>query len=365
MKVVLNRQKAGLEDLTFGVGTETQIRNGQEVIVTKINAANLPFDETRTLLEAIEPFEEAVIPNLPEILDAANQAAIATTKAQEASVSAAAALVSELSAASLLDQFDDRYLGSKSTPPTTDNDDGTLLVGALYWDTVDNRIMVWDGAAWSDALTLTESSISTLTNKTLNSSTNTVGADHVHYKVRNASGATINAGTIVTASGTQPGTDYIQIVPVTNALTQVALGIVQSTILNNGIGLVINTGVKEDFNTSAWTVGTILYPNNSGSLTNAKPTSGQYQACAVVLRQHSSAGTLLVEFTEPKAIASTTQSGYVQLNNTLTSTSTTQALTAAQGKVLEDGKVAKTTVVTTAITSVTFNADGTLTIVTP
>ena len=36
--------------------------------------------------------------------------------------------------------------------------------------------------------------------------------------------------------------------------------------------------------------------------------------------------------------ASTSQVGTVQLNNTLTSTSTTQALTAAQGKVLYDNK---------------------------
>ncbi|WP_347453649.1 phage tail protein [Acinetobacter thermotolerans] len=39
--------------------------------------------------------------------------------------------------------------------------------------------------------------------------------------------------------------------------------------------------------------------------------------------------------------ASTSTSGTVQLNNTLTSTSTTQALTAAQGKALQDGKLGK------------------------
>ena len=41
-------------------------------------------------------------------------------------------------------------------------------------------------------------------------------------------------------------------------------------------------------------------------------------------------------------LASTSVSGTVQLNNTLTSTATTQALTAAQGKVLNDSKLAKT-----------------------
>lgn len=50
-EITLNRQKLGLEDLLFGVGIVTQIRAGQKVDVTRINAGNLPFDETRTLLE--------------------------------------------------------------------------------------------------------------------------------------------------------------------------------------------------------------------------------------------------------------------------------------------------------------------------
>ena len=50
-EITLNRQKLGLEDLLFGVGIVTQIRAGQNVDVTRINAGNLPFDETQTLLE--------------------------------------------------------------------------------------------------------------------------------------------------------------------------------------------------------------------------------------------------------------------------------------------------------------------------
>lgn len=180
----------------------------------------------------------------------------------------------------------------------------------------------------------------TLTNKTIDNISNLIGADHIHYKVRNASGSTIAINTVVTASGTQPGTDYVQVIPVTDPQTQIALGITHTELLNNGIGLVMNTGVHNNANTSAWTVGTLLYPNITGGLTSTKPTSGRYQACAVVLRQHSSSGTLLCEFTEPKLFASTTQAGYVQLNNTLTSTSVTEALTSAQGKVLRDILVA-------------------------
>lgn len=53
-KVTVERNLAGLEDLLFGAGTVVQDRNGKQVKVTKINAQNLPFDEIRTLKQALE-----------------------------------------------------------------------------------------------------------------------------------------------------------------------------------------------------------------------------------------------------------------------------------------------------------------------
>ena len=50
-EINLNRQLLGLEDLEFGTGTVEQTRAGTIVTITKINAGNLPFDETRTLVE--------------------------------------------------------------------------------------------------------------------------------------------------------------------------------------------------------------------------------------------------------------------------------------------------------------------------
>lgn len=345
MKVNINRQLAGLEDLLFGVGTVDQDRQGTTVTVTKINASNLPFDDLNTLAEVMAPINEQVIPNLAEILLAGDNAVIATD-------AAAAALVSETNTASLYDQFDDRYLGNKVVEPTLDNDGNVLLVGALYWDTIITRLRVWDGVSWGDALELTATSTSTVINKTLDSITNQIGADHIHYKVRNASGSTIPINTVVTASGTQPGTDYILVIPITDPQTQIAIGIVHTTLANNGTGLVINTGIADDVDTSLWPVGTILYPSTAGDFTTVKPTIGRYQACALVLRQHATQGTLLCEFTNPEQIASTAQEGYVQLNDTLTSTSTTEALTAAQGKVLQDNIDLKAPLASPAFTDI-------------
>lgn len=46
------------------------------------------------------------------------------------------------------DNFDDRYLGQKTSAPATDNDGNALLEGALYWDTTAKGLYVWDGTAW-------------------------------------------------------------------------------------------------------------------------------------------------------------------------------------------------------------------------
>jgi hypothetical protein len=68
--------------------------------------------------------------------------------ATAASTSAASAATSATSAATTYDNFDDRYLGSKSSAPTVDNDGNTLLVGAIYWNDVLNNMYVWSGTVW-------------------------------------------------------------------------------------------------------------------------------------------------------------------------------------------------------------------------
>jgi hypothetical protein len=79
---------------------------------------------------------------------ASNSASAAATSAASASTSASSALTSANSAAASYDQFDDRYLGSKTTDPTLDNDGNALLVGALYFNSVINAMKVYNGSSW-------------------------------------------------------------------------------------------------------------------------------------------------------------------------------------------------------------------------
>jgi hypothetical protein len=82
---------------------------------------------------------------------ASTSASTATTKASEASTSASNAASSAstastaaTNAAASYDSFDDRYLGAKSSDPSTDNDGATLIDGALYFNTTNNAMMVYD-----------------------------------------------------------------------------------------------------------------------------------------------------------------------------------------------------------------------------
>lgn len=120
--------------------------------------------------------------------DAANQASVASTKAAEAAASATAAASSATSAstsatasassatasassatsaassatsaassataaAASYDDFDDRYLGAKSSDPSTDNDGDALTAGALYFNTTTNIMQTYTGSAWQSIAT--------------------------------------------------------------------------------------------------------------------------------------------------------------------------------------------------------------------
>lgn len=76
-------------------------------------------------------------------------ATAAAASAAAAAASAADAASSVVAAASAYDQFDDRFLGQFASDPTLDNDGNALLVGALYFNNVLNKMKVYNGTAWA------------------------------------------------------------------------------------------------------------------------------------------------------------------------------------------------------------------------
>lgn len=98
--------------------------------------------------------------------EAATSATTATTKATEAATSATnaatsataaqtaqtAAEAAQTAAELAADNFDDIYLGAKSSDPTVDNDGDALTAGDLYFNTTSNVLRVYNGSAWNDAV---------------------------------------------------------------------------------------------------------------------------------------------------------------------------------------------------------------------
>jgi hypothetical protein len=102
---------------------------------------------------------------------AAASATAAATSATSAAASATAAASSATNAATTYDNFDDRYLGSKTSAPTVDNDGNTLLVGAIYWNSVLNAMYVWSGSTWVQIATTTTYTAPTIGSTTIASGT--------------------------------------------------------------------------------------------------------------------------------------------------------------------------------------------------
>jgi hypothetical protein len=145
--------------------------------------------------------------------------------------------------------------------------------------------------------TVTPDNVVTLTGKTIDNATNKVGADNIHYKVKNMTGSTLAVGTVVKVASYEAGEETIRVTPTTST-NDVAIGIVKADISQGELGLVVNTGVVTGINTTGYSVAAVLYQSGTGGLTATKPTSGTYQAVAVALNSKVN-GALLVEFSEP------------------------------------------------------------------
>ena len=74
----------------------------------------------------------------------AGSATAAAASETAAANSATAAQNAQAAAEAALDTFDDDFLGAKSSDPTLDNDGNALTDGALYYNTTDNRMKVYD-----------------------------------------------------------------------------------------------------------------------------------------------------------------------------------------------------------------------------
>ena len=130
-----------------GVGGAGDISSG--ITLNEVTELTLRAEEAAVEAEASATTAAAVQAGVAADANAAASSATESSEsATDSAESATASASSATAAAASYDAFDDRYLGSKASAPTLDNDGNALLTGALYWDTTAEQMRVYTGTEW-------------------------------------------------------------------------------------------------------------------------------------------------------------------------------------------------------------------------
>ena len=195
--------------------------------------------------------------------DAANSATAAATSETNAANSATASASSATSAAASFDSFDDRYLGAKSTSgglPTQDNDGDNLIDGALFFDTTNNVLMVYNLGTTTWLRTTPTTSDQTAIN-TVNSN-----ASNINTVAGVSANVTTVAGISSDVTATAGKATEIGLLGVSSVITD--MGILGTADVVADMAILGTADVVNDMNVLGTSANVTAMSNVSGSISN-------------------------------------------------------------------------------------------------
>ena len=261
--------------------------------------------------------------------NAATSASNAATSESNAATSESNAATSASNAATSYDNFDDRYLGAKASDPALDNDGDALITGALYFNSTDGLMKVYNGSTWvtsyvslSGALLATNNlsdvsdTATSRTNLGLGSAATTASTDYATSAQGTLADSAVQPADNVSTLTNDAGylTSYTETDPIVGAVT----GIVKADGAGNISAATAGTDYLTDSSTNNLTnkSGNISqWTNDSGYLTSFTETNDL--STAVTWANIPDANVPQSAVTQHQAALSITESQISDLGNYL------------------------------------------------
>lgn len=243
------------------------------------------------------------------------------------------------------------YVDSSVLTPTWANLQSKLATAPITHDVTYGTSLSYDVGGFAvdtGKITLTANVVrtnvvQTMTNKTLNDTSNHVDADAIHRKVRNQTGSTLTKGQIVYVNGWDVGGSCVTVALARSdsASTMPGCGLVEADIINTAYGEVRMNGILIGLDTSEFSAAQTLYISSvsAGVLTGTRPTGvAIVQNIARVGRSHASQGTVNILPNGPHIAPNFTAGNLFWFSGT-DGTLTEAAITATGRSIIDDASV--------------------------